>query len=144
MTIGWGTLGILWNKTVFTAFVRETRHTKKLLEYNPEFTINVPINKPNNKLINFCGSNSIRDVDKIKEASLTLVNSDIISVPGIKEYPLTLECKVVYVEKQNLDELSPDIINRFYPTFIKDASCGCNSSPHIAFVGEIVNTYIIE
>ena len=32
MTIGWGKIGIEWNKAVFIAYVRETRYTKQLLE----------------------------------------------------------------------------------------------------------------
>ena len=43
MTIGWGTLGIQWGKPIFIVFVRESRHTKAMLEKNGEFTINVPL-----------------------------------------------------------------------------------------------------
>ena len=39
MTIGWGKLGIEWNRPVFIAYVRETRYTKQLLEENGEFTV---------------------------------------------------------------------------------------------------------
>ena len=46
MTIGWGTLGIEWGKPIFTAFVRESRYTKELLDQNPEFTVNIPWEKP--------------------------------------------------------------------------------------------------
>ena len=42
MTIGWGTIGVEWKKPIFTVFVRESRYTKKLLEENPEFTVNIP------------------------------------------------------------------------------------------------------
>ena len=43
MTIGWGTMGVEWNKPIFIAFVRQHRHSWKLLQENPEFTINIPI-----------------------------------------------------------------------------------------------------
>ena len=43
MVIGWGHLGIIWGKPTFCAFVRESRHTKKLVDQNREFTINVPL-----------------------------------------------------------------------------------------------------
>ena len=43
MTIGWGTLGIEWKKPLFIAFVRQSRHTKCLLDKNPEFTVNIPV-----------------------------------------------------------------------------------------------------
>ena len=34
MSIGWGTIGIQWNKPIFIAYVRETRFTKQMLEEN--------------------------------------------------------------------------------------------------------------
>ena len=43
MTIGWGTLGVQWGKPIFIVFVRQSRHTKTLLDKNGEFTINVPL-----------------------------------------------------------------------------------------------------
>ena len=43
MTIGWGTLGVQWGKPIFIVFVRQSRHTKALLDKNGEFTINVPL-----------------------------------------------------------------------------------------------------
>ena len=39
MTIGWGTLGVEWKKPLFTVFVRQSRHTKQLLDQSGEFTI---------------------------------------------------------------------------------------------------------
>ena len=41
MTIAWGTLGIEWNKPIFTAFVRQSRYTKGLLDESGEFTVNI-------------------------------------------------------------------------------------------------------
>jgi flavin reductase (DIM6/NTAB) family NADH-FMN oxidoreductase RutF len=32
MTIGWGTLGIEWSRPVFVAYVRESRHTRAMLD----------------------------------------------------------------------------------------------------------------
>lgn len=40
MSIEWGTLGNLWGRTVLTAFVRDSRYTRELLDINPEFTVN--------------------------------------------------------------------------------------------------------
>lgn len=30
MTIGWGTIGIEWNKPIFIAYIRESRYTRQL------------------------------------------------------------------------------------------------------------------
>ena len=67
MTIGWGKIGIEWNKPVFIAYVRETRFTKQLLEENGEFTVNVPMGEYDPKILGYCGTKSGRDMDKIAE-----------------------------------------------------------------------------
>ena len=57
MTIGWGTLGTEWAKPIFTVFVRQSRHTKTLLDKNGEFTINVPLKGADVKeIMRVCGT----------------------------------------------------------------------------------------
>ena len=72
MTIGWGTMGIQWGKPIFIAYVRESRHTKKMVDSNPEFTINVPYGEYDKSILGFCGTKSGRDVDKIAQLGLHL------------------------------------------------------------------------
>lgn len=139
MTIGWGHIGIEWSRPIFVAYVRESRHTKTMLENNGEFTINVPVGEFDRNILAVCGRKSGRDMDKIKELGLHLVESDVVSVPGIAELPLTLECKVIYKQKQDLSAIPDDIIKTYYPadnTGFQDY--------HYAYYGEIVNAYIIE
>ena len=143
MTIGWGTIGIEWGKPIFIAFVRESRFTKDLLCENAEFTVNIPYGDVDPKILGFCGTKSGRDMDKIKEAGLTLEQSQIVSVPGIKELPLTLECKVLYQQKQDLNLVPAEILDRYYPA---DSSCpyaGSDRDYHYAYYAEIVNAYLI-
>ena len=139
MTIGWGTLGIEWKKPLFTVFVRQSRHTKTLLDKNGEFTINIPMGEERKTELGFCGSRSGRDVDKIKELGLHLVDPDEISVPGIKEFPLTLECRVVYKQDQDLSALDEDKRLRYYKPGTHD-----DGDFHTAYYGEVVAAYIIE
>ena len=139
MTIGWGHLGIEWGKPIFVAYVRESRHTKTMLENHGEFTINVPLGNVDKNILGFCGTKSGRDLDKIQELGLNLVDSDVVSVPGIAELPLTLECKVIYKQKQDLSAIPEEILKRYYPadeTGFQDY--------HYAYYGEIVNAYVIE
>ena len=58
MSISWGTLGIQWGKPIFVAFVRGCRHTKGMLDKNPEFTVNIPIGRIDPSIIRLCGSKS--------------------------------------------------------------------------------------
>ena len=139
MTIGWGHIGIEWSKPIFVAYVRESRHTKTMLENHGEFTVNVPVGNVDSNILAVCGRKSGRDMDKIQELGLHLVESDVIAVPGIEELPLTLECKVIYKQKQDLSAIPEDILNRYYPadeTGFQDY--------HYAYYGEIVNAYLIE
>ena len=107
MTIGWGTYGTEWSTEMFAVYVRLSRYTREMLDQNPEFTINVPMDtiEPERlkEILKICGSKSGRDMDKIGELGLTLEEGEEISVPGLKELPLTLECKVVYRQKQNIE-----------------------------------------
>lgn len=144
MTISWGMLGIEWGKPIFITVVRESRFTKEMLEKNPEFTINMPIGEYDKQITGVCGSKSGRDMDKVKELNLTLEDSEVISVPGIKELPLTLECKVVYKQIQNPEGISEEDRDKFYPLTAPGEDCLANRDYHIAFYGEIVDAYIIE
>lgn len=143
MTIGWGAMGIEWGKPIFIALVRESRYSKQLLECCGEFTVNVPYGEINSRILGFCGSRSGRDVDKIKEMNLTLEEPVSISVPGIKQLPLTLECKVIYKQKQDLNAISYDLLTKYYPQDIDGSNPGRNRDHHIAYYGEIVNAYLI-
>ncbi len=134
MTIGWGTLGYDWSRPVFIAYVRESRYTKQMLEANGEFTVNIPMGDVDKKILGYCGTKSGADTDKIADLGLHLVESDIVSVPGIRELPLTLECKVLYKEEQDLSRIPADIISRYYP----------DGDHHHVYYGEIVNAYLIE
>ena len=95
MTIGWGTIGIEWGRPVFVAYVRENRYTRELLDANPEFTVNCPMGGVDKHILATCGTKSGRDLNKIRELGLHTEEPLIISVPGIKELPLTMECKVL-------------------------------------------------
>lgn len=144
MTIGWGMLGIEWGKPVFIALVRTSRYTHQLLEQTGEFTVNVPIGEVDGKILGFCGTRSGRDTDKIQQMQLTLEEPVSIDVPGIRQFPLTLECKVIYKQAQDLSKLGEDILNRYYPQNVDSSAPGNNSDYHIAYYGQILNAYLIE
>ena len=139
MTIGWGHLGIEWGKEIFVAYVRESRFTKQMIEKTGEFTVNIPLDGCDGKILGFCGTKSGRDVDKFAELGLTAVASDIVGAPGIKELPLTLECKVIYKQAQDLSAIAQEHIDRYYP-----ADSDGKMDGHIAYYGQIVNAYVIE
>ena len=138
MTIGWGTIGIEWGKPMFVAYVRESRHTRRMLDEAGEFTVNIPLGAVDKKILAVCGTKSGRDMDKIKELGLTLEEIPDFSVPGIRELPLTLQCRVVFRNLQDETRLPEQIRDRYY-------SGGANMGDfHYAYYGEIVGACMIE
>lgn len=144
MTIGWGTIGVEWGKPIFIAYVRESRYTKQLLDATGEFTVNIPYGNADGKILAFCGTRSGREVDKIVELGLTLEEPESIAVPGIREFPLTLECKVLYQQDQVLSGIPKSIQTRYYPQTIPSSDPGKNRDCHTAYYAEIVNAYMIS
>ena len=135
MLIGWGHLGRIWERPVFIAYVRKCRYTHEMLQQNPEFTVNVPLGQLDRQIFKVCGTQSGRDMDKIKEAGLTPVPPEVISVPGLKELPLTLECRVLF--QQELDDKAlPEEIRRAFYTM--------ETADHVAYYGLIEAAYLIE
>ena len=57
----------------------------KIVDFKAKYAVNLHVEK-----------DTKQDIDKVKELGPTLEDPDKISVPGIKELPLTLECKIVY------------------------------------------------
>ena len=139
MAIGWGHLGVIWGAPTFVAYVRESRYTKAQIDRTGEFTISVPLGAPDAKISQVCGTQSGRDIDKVKEAGLTLEDPEENHTPGIREYPLTLECKVLYSQRQDLSAIPDDIRTRFYPQ-------GADGVPdlHTAYIARILRAYMIR
>ena len=143
MTIGWATLGIEWGKKIFAVYVREGRFTRELLDRTGEFTVCIPYGEEQDKKVakalGICGSTSGRDADKIAKAGLNLVDAEIVRTPALKEFPLTVECRVVFQQIQPIKEISSRFKN-FYPADKLEEYGGA----HIAYYGEILKSYILE
>lgn len=85
------------------------------IEKSREFTINIPYGEHDKKILGVCGSKSGSDIDKVKELGLTLEKANIVSAPAIKELPLTLECRVIYKQKQDEKEMTQENKDKFHP-----------------------------
>lgn len=131
MTIGWGLIGVVWSKPIFTVAVRYSRHTYKLIDSSGEFVVSVPLDDSLNKALAFCGSRSGRDVDKFAECGLTPVGGMVAKAPLIAECGLHYECRVVYRQAMEPVSVSQDsgIKEKFYR----------NNDYHVLYYGEIVN-----
>ncbi len=140
MTISWGTLGIQWGKPIFTAFVRGCRYTEPMLEQTGEFTVNIPVGTVDKNILKVCGTQSGKDIDKVATLGLHLEEPAVISAPGIRELPLTLECKVIYTQQQTPECM---IDGELLTHYAKDPVT-IHDEYHTVYCGEVVAAYIIN
>lgn len=130
MTIGWGSIGFIWRKPVFTVLVRPSRYTHEFIEKSGEFTVSLPFGVLQEAL-NICGSRSGRDGDKVAAAGLTLKAGKKVATPVIAGCGLYYECKVIG-KHQLTPELLTDAVNK---------DCYAAGDHHTVYYGEIVATY---
>ena len=134
MTIGWGQLGNVWGKPVFTVLVRHSRFSHEAMEQTGEFSVNVLPESLDN-VIGICGSKSGRDTDKISACNLNLQKSDFISVPHLAEAEIIYECKTIYKDEMLSNALPLEIESRFYPRNEKFPE----GDYHTIYVAEVLN-----
>ena len=144
MVIGWGHLGTLWGRQTFHVYVRQGRYTKGQLDKTGEFTVSIPLDKVDGNINRVCGGQSGFNIDKVREAGLELENARTIHTPGVRQYPLTLECRILYTQDQDLTQIPRDIREKMYPQDVPGTNPMANRDCHKMYVGEIVDAYIIR
>ncbi|MBR6029251.1 MAG: flavin reductase [Clostridia bacterium] len=135
MVIGWGHLGFIWGLPTFTVYVRQSRYTKPQLDATGEFSLSVPAGDGllSPEIMRVFGSQSGRDVNKAD--FVTLAPGRTIRTPAIVEYPLTLECRVLYRQDQAPETLPQALRDRYYGGGAEDF--------HTAYIAEIADAYIL-
>ncbi|HOW97540.1 MAG TPA: flavin reductase [Kiritimatiellia bacterium] len=112
MTASWGGLGVLWDRHVCFAFVRPSRYTFEFLEKSAGFTLCFFDESWRDKLM-FCGSNSGRNVDKVKKTGLSPVTTKGGNV-WFEQARLMIECrKIAFTDLDPKHFLDPTI-RQFY------------------------------
>ena len=144
MVIGWGHLGTLWSRPTFHVYVRQGRYTKGQLDRAGEFTVSIPLEGTDPVINRVCGGQSGFNVDKVRAAGLALEAARTLHTPGVRQYPLTLECRILYAQDQDLARIPDDIRARMYPEDVPGTAPLANRDFHTMYVGEIVDAYIIR
>lgn len=126
MTASWGGVGVLWFKNVTFVFVRPGRYTYEFMEKEDYYTLSF-LGDEHRDILTYCGQNSGRNVDKVKETGLTPV-FDKNSV-YFEESRLVMVCKKLYFQDIDPKNFLAEFINDKYP--LKDY--------HRMYVGEIVS-----
>lgn len=126
MTASWGTLGVLWQRNVAIVFIRPQRYTYELVEAADTFSLNF-FEPDRHKMLEYFGSASGRDEDKIAKAGLTVEHRD--NAPYFSEAKASILCRKLYAQPLR-EELFIDKepIRQNYP--LKDF--------HTLYVGEVV------
>jgi len=131
MTASWGGFGVLWNKPVVFVFVRPTRHTYNFMESAEVFTLTF-FEEKYRKILQFCGSRSGRDTDKIKATGLIPAASPSGGIIFDQAY-LALDCRKVYTSDIDPAHFLDSTIEKNYPK--KDY--------HRMYIGEITHFQMI-
>jgi len=127
MTVGWGGFGIMWKKPMALVVVRPTRHTRGFMDGYPDFTL-CGFGSRQREALEYCGSHSGREGDKIAACGLTPVASETVGAPGFEEAELIVECRQMY--RQDFDPAF------FLGTFIEGNYP--NKDYHRMYLGEVL------
>lgn len=97
ITVAWaGT--ICTNPPMLSISVRPERYSYEMIKSTKEFVVNLTT-KDLVRACDYCGVTSGRDVDKFEKMKLTPIKLPNVSVPGIKESPINIECRVKKIEE---------------------------------------------
>jgi flavin reductase (DIM6/NTAB) family NADH-FMN oxidoreductase RutF len=130
MTIGWGMIGSVWSRPVFTVLVRPSRHSYSRLEQISDFTVNVPPGELSAAVAR-CGKLSGRDHDKFKETQLTPLPSREVRSPVIEQCVVHYECRILHRNDLVPEALAQAVREQFY----------AQGDFHRFYQGEIVAAY---
>lgn len=130
MTIGWGTVGVIWGRPCFVVLVRPSRYTYEFIEDSGLFTVNVPTDELR-KWVGICGSRSGRQVDKFGAYGITTSLGQDVQAVTIDACPMVYECRVVHY-----NDVAPAHLERG----IEAASYG-GADYHRLYYGEILGAF---
>jgi flavin reductase (DIM6/NTAB) family NADH-FMN oxidoreductase RutF len=95
MTIGWGSIGTMWNRPFVQVVVRPTRFTFAYMEDYDDFTVSA-FPREYKRALAFLGTRSGRDGNKLDQTNLTAIASQKVRSPGFEEAELIIECRTIY------------------------------------------------
>lgn len=133
MTIGWATIGYVWQRPILMVAVRNTRHTFGLIENASDFTVSIPLDDQFKNAVNFCGTKSGRDLDKFKECGLETTASREVTSPIIRMAGWHFECKIIL--KMPMD---PSVMDRELDKLYT------KNDHHTLYFGEIKACYELD
>jgi len=131
MTIGWGLYGTFYHDhPMAVVAVRPACYTHQLLDEVGEFVLCVPTAEIRDAVA-FCGRESGRTRDKIRETGLTLIPSARVRPMSIAECPIHVECRIFHRQRPPHFILTPE--HRQKPL----------SEQHTIYFAEVLGSFLV-
>lgn len=129
MTASWGGLGIMWGKPVAFIVIRPQRYTKEFMDKESRLSLSFLANQYR-KQLNYLGTVSGRDEDKITNSGLTLAFEE--EIPYFTESSTVMFGKLLYQQEMKPScFLTPELDEKWY----------ANKDYHTLYIAEITSIY---
>ncbi len=130
MTFGWGAIGHIWGRNIFTVLVRPSRNTYRLIEEGGDFTVNI-LPASLGHTLDYWGKVSGRNENKWAHSGLRPVPSRRVRSPIVEQGVLHFECRVVHRGDLAPAGLAPELVPAYY----------ASNDYHRVYHGEILACY---
>lgn len=133
MTANWGSIGYYANKPVAMIFVRPERYTFDFIESSDHFTLSF-FGDRNREALSLLGKVSGRDCDKVSQAGLTPIFTELDN-PSFGEARMVLECRKIFGHNMSQEEFMDQEIF---------SNCYSKGGVHKLYMAVIEKCYIKE
>ncbi|MDR3119142.1 MAG: DUF4468 domain-containing protein [Mediterranea sp.] len=130
MTAGWGGLGVLYGKPVMTCFINPARYTYQLMEKGDTYTLTF-YTEAYRDVLQYCGTNSGRDTDKVKGSGLSPITTPDGS-QAFSEAWLIIECRKLVAQSIDPEAISNQVVKEQW----------AGKPTHKMYIGEIIHVWV--
>ena len=130
MTASWGGAGVLYNKPVAICFINPARYTYSIMEKSETFTLTFYPGEYKD-VLQYCGTKSGRDEDKIKGSGLTPVYTENGAV-AFSQACVIIECRKMLSQSLMLDSIENE----------QERNKRAMQPMHKMYIGEILNVWV--
>lgn len=129
MTASWGGLGVFWQKPIAISFLNPTRYSVSTMDNGDTYTISF-YTEAYKDALEYCGTTSGRDTDKIKGSGLTPIKTPS-GATAFAEAWMIFECKKVVAQQIFADAVKVDVPEEWK-----------KNGYHKIYIGEILNVWV--
>lgn len=130
MTASWGGMGVLYGKPVMTCYINPARYTYQLMEKGDTYTLTF-YTEAYREALQYCGTASGRDTDKVKGSGLTPVTTPDGS-QAFAEAWLIIECRKLVAQSITPEGISNEAVKEQW----------AGKQLHKMYIGEIVHVWV--